>query len=98
MDRAELSLYLESRPEIEWKLEDDKTILLRHSVYDKDNEGIKVELDKLGNITPVKLDAILVNGRNISHITRVTGYMSKVDGWNPGKVGELKDRQRINIT
>ena len=34
-------------------------------------------------------------GRNIEHMTRVTGYFSKVEGWNKGKVGELKDRSRV---
>jgi len=31
---------------------------------------------------------------NIDHITRVTGYFSKVSGWNKGKRAELKDRYR----
>ena len=34
------------------------------------------------------------HGKNIEHMTRVTGYFSKVEGWNKGKVGELKDRHR----
>lgn len=31
---------------------------------------------------------------NIEGITRVTGFFSKVNSWNKGKVGELKDRYR----
>jgi len=31
---------------------------------------------------------------NVEGITRVTGYFSKVPGWNKGKLGELKDRYR----
>jgi len=34
------------------------------------------------------------HGKNIEHMTRVTGYFSKIEGWNKGKVGELKDRNR----
>jgi ribonucleoside-triphosphate reductase len=30
---------------------------------------------------------------NVEHITRVTGFFSKVSSWNKGKIGELKDRQ-----
>jgi ribonucleoside-triphosphate reductase len=30
----------------------------------------------------------------IDHITRVTGYFTKVSGWNKGKKAELKDRYR----
>ena len=35
------------------------------------------------------------HGRNIEQMTRVTGYFSKIDGWNKGKVGELKERNRV---
>jgi len=30
---------------------------------------------------------------NVEIITRVTGYFSKVGGWNKGKLAELKDRR-----
>ncbi len=36
-------------------------------------------------------------GQNIDHITRVTGYFSKVSGWNKGKKAELKDRYRVKL-
>ena len=36
-------------------------------------------------------------GRNVDHITRVTGYFSKVAGWNKGKIAELADRARVTI-
>lgn len=36
-------------------------------------------------------------GRNIEHITRVTGYFSKVRSWNQGKVAELIDRRRTPV-
>ena len=35
--------------------------------------------------------------QNIEGITRVTGFFSKVSGWNQGKVGELKDRYRSEV-
>ncbi len=31
---------------------------------------------------------------NIEGITRITGYFSKISGWNKGKLGELKSRHR----
>lgn len=34
---------------------------------------------------------------NIEGITRITGYFSKVKGWNKGKLGELKMRNRSRI-
>jgi len=32
--------------------------------------------------------------KNIEGITRITGYFSRVPGWNKGKLGELKDRYK----
>jgi len=34
---------------------------------------------------------------NVDGITRVTGYFSKISGWNDGKRAELADRYRSNI-
>lgn len=36
------------------------------------------------------------HGKNVEHITRVTGFFSKVQSWNKGKRGELKDRHRVD--
>jgi ribonucleoside-triphosphate reductase len=30
---------------------------------------------------------------NIEMMTRVTGFFSKIHGWNRGKIGELRDRR-----
>lgn len=37
------------------------------------------------------------NSVNIEGITRVTGFFSKINSWNKGKIGELHDRVRNNI-
>ncbi|MBU1026774.1 MAG: anaerobic ribonucleoside-triphosphate reductase [Candidatus Margulisbacteria bacterium] len=34
---------------------------------------------------------------NIEGITRITGYFSRVPGWNKGKIAELKHRHRVAI-
>ncbi len=34
---------------------------------------------------------------NIEGITRITGYFSRIPGWNKGKIGELKGRHRTEI-
>lgn len=31
---------------------------------------------------------------DVKHMTRVVGYYSLVENWNPSKIGELKDRQK----
>ena len=38
-----------------------------------------------------------VCGRNVLHITRVTGYFTIIEGWNKGKLGELRDRHHTTI-
>ncbi|MFA5393513.1 MAG: anaerobic ribonucleoside-triphosphate reductase [Candidatus Ratteibacteria bacterium] len=53
------------------------------------------------NISAKELAPLLVathQGRNVEHITRVTGYFSKVSGWNVGKKAELADRHRTPIS
>lgn len=32
--------------------------------------------------------------REVENMTRITGYFSKISGWNKGKIGELADRYR----
>ena len=34
--------------------------------------------------------------KNVYGVTRVVGYFSRIDNWNPGKVAELRDRQKGN--
>jgi len=34
---------------------------------------------------------------NIQHLSRITGYLQNVEGWNAGKRQELKDRKRYDI-
>ena len=43
------------------------------------------------------LTAACVQGRDVDHITRVTGYFSRTSQWNKGKTAELKDRHRVEV-
>ena len=49
-----------------------------------------------GDLSPLLI--VTHQGRNVEHITRVTGYFSKVSGWNKGKVAELIDRRRTPVS
>lgn len=40
---------------------------------------------------------IYCGSKNIEGITRITGYFSKISGWNKGKLSELKDRYKNHI-
>ncbi|MFH1347088.1 MAG: anaerobic ribonucleoside-triphosphate reductase [Candidatus Margulisiibacteriota bacterium] len=97
MTLEELNAFLENNPQVEWAQEDDGTLYLRHAEFDKENEKIKIEPGALASLTPEKLEQVLIGGRNIEHITRVTGYFSRVSGWNKGKRGELADRKRVKV-
>jgi anaerobic ribonucleoside-triphosphate reductase len=37
------------------------------------------------------------NRHNVTQLSRVTGYISTVGGWNAAKQQELKDRKRYNL-
>ena len=43
------------------------------------------------------LDKACKQGKDVDHISRVTGYFSKTSGWNRGKQAELKDRARVKV-
>ena len=58
-----------------------------------DSEVSFLEADKLDGITIGKAVNAVIHGRDVRHMTRVVGYMSRVENWNPSKHGELKDRQ-----
>ena len=47
-----------------------------------------------GKLTPEDLLHEINRGLEIEHITRITGYFTKVSQWNKGKRGELRDRTR----
>jgi hypothetical protein len=89
--------YLAENPEIyEWQ----------EGEHDN-KQGIFVKNNQFETKTHFTLDAIQKNdlpvlmnqtnhGKNVEHITRVTGFFSKVQSWNKGKRGELKNRYRVN--
>jgi hypothetical protein len=98
MTLEELSAFLESNRKIQWARDDAGNIYLRHELFDNPDEKIKIEPKALTELTPHKLEKVLVGGRNVEHITRVTGYFSRISGWNRGKRGELADRHRTQVS
>jgi hypothetical protein len=97
MTLEELNAFLEKNPEVQWAQDDAGNLYLRHSSFDKEHEKLKIEPGALEKLTPEKLEQVLIGGRNVEHITRVTGYFSRVSGWNKGKRGELVDRNRVVV-
>ena len=97
MTKDELNLFLDARPYILWAEDEAGNFYFRHEKYDAEEEKVKVELSALAELTPEKLEKILVAGRDVEHITRITGYFSRVSGWNKGKKGELADRYKATV-
>ncbi len=56
-------------------------------------EATHVAFNALEDLTWPQIRSHVINGRHVSHITRVVGYFSRVENWNDSKKGELKDRQ-----
>jgi len=98
MEIEKLKEYLETHSEWAWKqepqpegIEPEDAILIWNERFDTVTRVTAEAIEKN------KLETILAacaQGRNVEQITRVTGYFSKVAGWNKGKRGELKDRHR----
>ncbi|MBN3037209.1 MAG: hypothetical protein JW834_02065 [Candidatus Diapherotrites archaeon] len=42
------------------------------------------------------LEKLPFEGRPLQSWSRITGYLQSIDGWNKGKLAELKDRYRNN--
>ena len=61
-----------------------------------DDECTHVTFEALEANTPETLAKVIVGGRSVSQISRVVGYYSRIENWNKGKLGELKDRRKGN--
>jgi len=99
MNQVELNEFLEQHQNIEWGEEETGQALLFRNEnlpwYQEDkNRATRVTIEKLSQLTHSELYDAINKGLDVDHITRVTGYFSKIKGWNNGKLGELKDRKR----
>jgi hypothetical protein len=96
MKREELIEYLNERAQrYNYKEETDGTITINDTLLETFTQVTKEAIEKY------TLDTIIMathQGKNIEHITRVTGYFSKVGGWNKGKRQELIDRHRTPLS
>ena len=84
-------------PHIEWS-EDEESFYfrdLRFNYYkDHPENATKVLKTLIGELSPEQLHKEVTQGLKVEQISRVTGYFAKVNSWNPGKRGELRDRHR----
>jgi hypothetical protein len=93
MKLEELKGWIESREDWDYQL-DDKGMLIRNSRLETLTHATFEAIEKS---TLDTLTASCSQGKDVDHITRVTGYFSRTSGWNKGKTGELKDRHRSRV-
>jgi hypothetical protein len=77
--------------------------------YSEEAEGILIKNKRFGTKILCSPEAVAqydwptiknfsVCGRDVNHITRVTGYFTIVEGWNKGKLAELDDRYHGEVS
>ena len=99
MHRQELDRFFAEQPHIEWLDDvDQEQLLFRNTElawYQADaNRATAIKYWKIDMLTPDALLGEINRGLELEQITRITGYFTKINSWNPGKRGELHDRRR----
>ena len=97
MKFEDLTAHLEKTEGWDWRFDPEKP-----------SEAIEIKNERFETLTRATFKAIedndqttiltsCVQGRDVDHITRVTGYFSKTSGFNKGKQAELRDRYRSGV-
>jgi anaerobic ribonucleoside-triphosphate reductase len=93
MTLDELTGWLDAREEWDYQV-DDKGLLIRNTRLETLTH---CTFDAIAKNTIEALTSACAQGKDVDHITRVTGYFSRTSGWNKGKAAELKDRHRSRV-
>ena len=97
MTELEFQDLFTNHPHLEM-IADDKGAWFRWNglpFYDNNPDvGFYMSGERIGELSPDELVAEVKKGFELDHITRITGYMTRVESWNKGKVGELRDRYK----
>lgn len=100
MNSSEIALFLENNPHIECRSDDRYTYFRnKHLPFYANNPDSCTRIDNhlLKTLPSSEILREINRGLEVEHITRITGYYTKVSQWNKGKLGELKDRIRTTI-
>jgi len=100
MNQSELAQFLENNQNIECQSDECHAYFRnKHLPWYAHNPAHCTRIDNavLQKLTPAELLLEVNRGLDVEHITRITGYFTKVSQWNKGKLGELKDRVRTTI-
>jgi hypothetical protein len=100
MKQCEFNQFLEKHSNIECHT-DDMFFYFRNTdlpwYANNPDHCTRVTKELCAQLTPEALLKEINQGLEVEHITRITGYFTKVSQWNKGKRGELKDRRRVEI-
>ena len=99
MTQADLNLFLEKNENIECGIDDEFSYFRNKDLpwyANNPDNCTRVTKDLFKELTPEGLMNEINRGLELEHITRITGYFTKISQWNKGKLGELKDRVRVN--
>ncbi len=100
MNKSELVRFLEENRQIECRFDGSHTYFRnRHLPFYVNNPDscTKIDNEVVEKLTAAEIMSEVNRGLEVEHITRITGYYTRVSQWNKGKLGELKDRIRTPI-
>ena len=99
MTQSDFNLFLEKNKNIECVI-DNEFIHFRNKdlpwYTNNPDNCTRITKDIFEKLTPEELMNEINRGLDVEHITRITGYFTKISQWNKGKRGELRDRIRVD--
>ena len=83
----------------EASIEDDNGDEIKGVVISDGKTGtaIHVSFGRMLELSWETLRAAAAQGKDVDHITRITGYFSRTSGWHKSKRRELEDRDKVRI-
>lgn len=100
MTPAELTAFLDSNTHVQCIDDEANERLLFNNMrlqWYKNGGATAISYAVLDTLDADGLMKAINRGLEVEQITRITGYMTKVSSWNPGKRAELKDRAKWTI-
>ena len=97
MTLAQLAEHVEMNPRYEAEeatVDDIKGVVVSDTDLDT---AVHLSFGRLNDATWEQVQMWAACGKDVKHITRVTGYFSYAGGWNKGKQAELRDRARVKV-
>lgn len=99
MTESDLNLFLKKNKNIECEIDNEFTYFRNNDLpwyANNPDNCTRITKNVFEKLTPEGLTYEINRGFDVEHITRITGYFTKISQWNKGKLGELRDRVRVN--